>query len=136
MGMMQLLNATTTGGAESAVAAVDVPSDGHIIGIDWSVRSDLDADAEFCELQLSFGSVRTTGNDARQVLSNVQAQAYLLTSGYGVTSIQKWIGPIRVQVFAGERIYLHSNATAGVVSVVLVTLFYDFDIGRPSSRRT
>lgn len=135
MGMMQMIIATTTGGTESALAAVDVPQDGNIIGLDWSVRSDLDADGEFTDLQLSFGSQRTAVNDSRQVISSAAMQAYLLTSGYGVATINKFVGPLKISVSAGERLYIHANSTAGVVTIATVIIYYDFDIGRSLQRR-
>jgi len=136
MGMVQMMIATSTGGNESALAAVDVPSDGAIVGIDWAVRADLDADGEFFDAQLSFGATRSGVNDSRQVISGCSAQNYLLTSGAAVSAVNKFVGPLKVQVFSGERLYLHCNASAGVVAVISAWLYYDFDVSRPGLRRS
>ena len=46
--------ATSTGGAESGLANIDIPQDGAILGLDWDAHVDLDADAEVWDCELSF----------------------------------------------------------------------------------
>jgi hypothetical protein len=135
MGMMQLLRGDIGGGTESALAAVDVPQDGYITGIDWSAYGDFDANDEFMLVQLSFSSAFNVGNDSRSSVSVISAQFTLTTSGVAFTGINKFVGPVKIAVNAGERIYLHANSSVGLVGVVHCTVYYDFDISRNSQRR-
>lgn len=127
-----------TGGAQDGLASVDVPQDGNLVGIEWSVRNLLiDADGEAFAAQVSFGSTGAfSTNDTRQVISQVcVGQADLVTSGYIVPSINQYTPLPNLRVAAGERLYLHTNASAGVSASIFCVCHFDFDLDRPLSRR-
>jgi len=129
-----------TGGAENAIASLDIPQDGVITGIDWDGRADVDADGEVIEAELSFIATAQFGtNDVRGRLSSVGAQISLTTSGVAHTSLQKFVGPTEIPVAGGERLHLHLNATAGLSSTIRVNIHLDVgrsrDVRRRSARR-
>mgnify|MGYP005822946611 CR=1 FL=1 len=128
-----------TGGVQDAVAMIDIPQDGFIVGIDWDLAVDLDADGEVANVELSFiATNQLSTNDVRGRLSSVGVQTAVLTAvGSTTVSTQKWLGSFDIAVAAGERIFLHANSTAGVTGVVRCNLFVDFTGGttRRSARR-
>lgn len=137
MGMIQSLYASSTGGVESALAAVDVPRDGVIIGVDWAVWANIDADNETYIAELSFGSVSTiNSNDVRGRISAVAAGISLTTSGVAAIQINKYVGPVSISVAGGERLYINVSATAGVTSGVHCMVHYSFDEPRARVRRS
>jgi hypothetical protein len=119
--------AATSGGTEDALASIDIPSDGRITGVDWAVSALLNADGELLEAELSFLStnqIRT--NDARGSISQVRLEMYLLTSGATQHSANKFVAlSPGLEVAAGERLYIHSRATAGVVASLGLALHLD-----------
>lgn len=135
MGMTQLLSGVITGGDENAIAAVDVPRDGTITGVEWCVQADLDADQEIVIAQLGFGSVQNFGNDARSVISEVGAQTSVVTSGFGMVIINEWRGNLDIPVAAGERLYLHVTSASGVTGSVRSIVHYSYDEPRSRTRR-
>jgi len=122
-----------TGGLENAIAMIDIPSDGFLIGVDWDLTCDLDADAEICEAELSFiATTQISTNDVRGRISSISANAGVLSAvGVSATSIQKWLSNFDLSVAGGERLFLHINATAGVTSRLRCNLFLD----QPGSTR-
>jgi len=124
-----------TGGAESGLAQIDVPLSGNIIGVFWTVDADLDADAEVCIAQLSFGSSYSGANDARQVISVVGMRASLVTAAGAVPCSITANHIMSLPVQMGERLYLHGQATAGVGQNIRAVISFDFDLDRPLARR-
>jgi len=130
--------ANATGGVQNALAAIDIPQDGVLIGIDWDMTAMLDATLESSEVELSFiATHQTTTNDVRGRISSISTGAIVLTAvGVNTVSVQKWLGGFDLFVSGGERIFLHVVASAGVVSLVRCNLFYDASGNmRRSSRR-
>lgn len=125
-----------SGGLESGLAQIDVPANGFIEGCLWAVEHDADADGDSVQVQLSFGSAASfTTNDSRQVISEVRAQYQITTSGGGAPGINL-CHPCYVPVSAGERLYIHSNCTAGVVARGACLISFSFDLdGRAVRRR-
>ncbi len=127
-----------TGGTEDAVAMIDIPQDGFIIGIDWDAHATLDT-SETISAELSFISTnQLTTNDVRGRISSISAQTTILTAvGASEVSIQKWLGSFDIAVSGGERLFLHVTASAGVASVVRCNLYVDFSgaTTRRSARR-
>lgn len=124
-----------SGGSQDAIASIDVPQNGRLLGVYWSVDHDMDADGEFLRCQVSFGSASTfTTNDSRQVISECRAQAALTTSGVYNNALNSYHEK-DTPVSAGERIYLHLSASSGLVSAVSAFLEFDFDQDRPATRR-
>lgn len=136
MGTVIQIGATSSGGTQNALASIDVPRDGALIGIQWAVYTDFDADAEFLVAQISFGSVIANTNDSRQQVSTVKDQATVLTAvGMQTTGINLYSSLPDIPVQGGERIYLHVNATAGVVGDVQAALHFDFNLDAVQVRR-
>jgi len=132
------LYGSSSGGNENAIANLDIPDDGTIMGVDWAISGDMDADSEFWVGELSFiATFQGTTNDSRGVLSMARSQISITTSGIAVVSINKYV-PIGIQVSGGERLYLNVQATAGVTALVNALVQLDTTIRRPrrSRRRT
>ena len=107
---------SSSGGTENALASIDIPEDGRLIGAEWAVNADLDADGENIYSELSFiATNQDSTNDARGVISSVAARISLTTSGVAMTSINRYT-PLDLDVAGGERLYLHVLATAGVTA--------------------
>lgn len=128
-----------TGDTQDALAMIDIPQDGFLIGIDWDLNTTLDAANERTECELSFiATNQLTANDVRGRLSSVSVQTELLTSvGLQAYSVQKWLGSFDIAVAGGERLFLHALSTTGVAGRVRCNLFIDFTGGttRRSARR-
>jgi len=128
-----------TGGVQNGMSMIDIPSDGFLIVVDWDAHFTLDAANEFVEIELSFITTnQTLTNDTRGRISSISAQAEVLSAvGLHGFSVQKAISGFDVRVAGGERLFLHSNATAGVQGTVRCNLFVDFNtaLTRRSARR-
>lgn len=117
---------TSTGGVANAIASVDIPMDGVIVGIDWDANVTMDADNEVFDAEFSFiATNQLATNDVRGRISSISAAMTITTSGITLVSIQKWLGSFDLVVAGGERVYVHVVATSGVVSVVRLNIFYD-----------
>lgn len=131
------MQATVTGGAQDAMAMIDIPQDGFIIGIDWDGSFFLNAQEEV-EIEVSFiATNQLTTNDTRGRLSSISARGALVTAvGLPIVSIQKWLGSFDLSVSGGERLYLHALSTAGVNGEVRCGLYADLGTTtRRSARR-
>lgn len=135
MGMLQSIIGTLSGGTENALAAVDVPRNGVITGLDWACRYDFDADLEYAVVELSFGSTYSNTSDSRQVISMNKSQHNFITSGAAQSALNRFVGPLDIAVAAGERIFLNVDASAGVIGDVGCIIHYSFDDPRPAMRR-
>jgi len=122
-----------TGGTENALAMIDIPQDGFIIGLDWDMRGDLDVDGEFMESELSFIATNQLGtNDVRGRISSISSMVTVLTAvGGHVGQIQKWLSGFDISVAGGERLFLHVITSAGVAGVVRCNIYLD----QPGSTR-
>ena len=132
------LTGAITGDTQDAVAMIDIPQDGFIIGIDWDVRLDMDADGEFFEAELSFiATNQLTTNDVRGRLSSVSAMATVLTAvGQFNTGLQKWLGSFDIAVSGGERIFMHFLSSTGVGGRARCNMYVDLGTTtRRSARR-
>lgn len=121
----------------NAVAQVDVPMDGMILGVEWSLWLPTDPAGDFAvQAQLSFGSTGVfASNDARQVLSNAVLSGGLTTSGAQQTSLHQLSPLPELPVGAGERLYIHTNGSAVTINL-FANVHFDFDINpRPVRRR-
>ncbi len=131
--------ATIAGGTENAIAQVDVPQDGVLRAIDWDLNMNFDADDEAAQIELSFiATNQATQNDVRGRISSISSRATVLTAvGINSVSVQKFVGPFELMVSGGERLYLHSAATAGVTGDMRCNLHFDGGaaVTRRSARR-
>ncbi len=130
--------AASTGGTQDAVAQIDVPQDGVLRGIDWDIRAALDA-AENYDAEFSFiATNQLAANDVRGRISSIGVTAAIVTAvGAVVVSLQKWIGGFELMLSGGERLYLHVQATAGVMATARLNLHFDGGaaVTRRSARR-
>lgn len=120
----------------AGTATIDVPENGQIKAVSWSVTlGGMDALSDSYIAHISFASTTQAGvNDARAIISMFCAAQNFLTSGGGVMS-DKFVsfGGDGIAVAAGERIYLHSQGSAGVSAANQEIIIY-FAFGRPPSR--
>lgn len=136
MGTCVQMRAVSTGGTENALASIDVPMNGNIIGVEWSAYCDFDTDSDVQTWQFSFGSTFANVNDSRQVISNItMGWLGLGAAGIMLGQVNQFVPVPSVPVGMGERLYLHSLAAAGVVGVVLAVLHFDFDLDKVQVRR-
>lgn len=135
MGSIIQLYATGTGGLQDGLVSVDIPQDGMILGIQYSVTGLLDAASEFLQIQLSFGSSRSNVHDSRQVIWNGALFKFMTTSGTYQNELNGYCSLPDLPVGAGERLFVHLNGSAGVTSTVWLCLHLSFDEARPSVRR-
>ena len=133
MGSNILMAASITGGTQSSLVAVDVPRNGRITGVSWMINCDIDADLDQVIAQLSFGSVASQTNDSRQVISSCILGASQVTAASAIRTDANFYDPQDLPVQGGERLFVHSIATAGITGTFLVSVHFDFDI--PNSRR-
>jgi len=128
-----------TGSTQNGMAQIDVPQDGVLRGLDWDVSSNMDADDEILAVELSFiATQQLTTNDVRGRISSIGIRLAVLsaTSGH-VALVQKWVGPFELMLAGGERLWLNSNSTVGVVADVRLMLHFDGGalVTRRSARR-
>jgi len=136
MGTAILMRAGSTGGTENAIVNIDVPMNGNIIGVEWACRALYDTTSDAQEWQFSFGSASTTSNDSRQVISHISLGGLTFTAGGSVIAQANGYTKIPdIPVGMGERLYLHSLATAGVVGVANLLVHFDFDLDKVQVRR-
>lgn len=121
------LRGAGTGGTQDGIASLDVQFDGLITGIAGSLAAELNAASEICQAEASFLSQNTiTINDARGSLFLLAQQLVLFTAASAApVGVHNAVGGIKVPVSAGERIFMHMVATAGVVSIAQIYLFVE-----------
>jgi len=123
-----------TGGTQNSLANIDIPEDARLTLVDWTMVAALNADAEVIRYELSFiATNQLDTNDVRGVITVCGSKLGLLTSGAGTTSVNKAV-PMSIIVAGGERIYLHADATAGVVSNVNAILHFEVPTPRATRR--
>lgn len=134
MGSVQKMYGTVIG---DSVASVDVPQDGHIVGVQFSVSMGMQADADRIAIQLAFASTSSlTVNDTRNVIAEVRMANELVTSGGMLMGINVFYALPDIPVGAGERLYLHAAGTStGVAAQMACMIYYDFEEGRAPMRR-
>lgn len=136
MGTQIQMVGATTGGTEAALANIDVPRNGNLVGVSFAGRVDFDTDNDFCHVQISFGSTVSTTNDSRQVIANWQAGHLTFTAGGSLVGGGNAHIPLpNIPVGMGERLYLHGISAAGVVGVIYAMLQFDFDLDQALVRR-
>jgi len=131
-----MMRATSTGGNESGLAQIDVPKDGNLIGVEWASQASYDTSGDFQNWQLSFGASLSITNDSRSIISQHSLGLMnQITAAGEVMGGDNSFTPMEIPVGQGERIFLHSNASASFVGSVFCTLHFDFTLDRPSVRR-
>jgi len=121
------LHGDSTGGTENALASLDIQFTGEITAILMAAQVVLDADSESWRGEVSFLSTNTIdSNDARGSLAMVTAgQVELTTSGVFLGQANLSISGLNIPVTAGERVFCHSVASAGVTADFDIYLYVD-----------
>ncbi len=136
MGTVIGMVATTTGGVQSALTSIDVPSNGALIGVEWAVSLDGDADGDTFDAELSFGSTSSlASNDTRSRISTVGIGFAGAAAAPFIPAANSYSQLPDIPVGMGERIYLHSSATAAVVGRIQCNLHFDFNLDKAMVRR-
>ena len=135
MGSIIRMSGALAGGTENAIAQIDVPANTTLLGIQWAVNANLDADDEFYRVQLSFRASYSYTNDDRAVISEVAQQVALLTSGVYINQNNLYVPMPDIGLMGGERLFLHGSSTSGVIANVVCFLHLDHDMDKPSVRR-
>lgn len=127
------LFAAGTGGTENALAQLDIQFNGSIVGLAMSLVADLDTDLEKCKSEMSFISTNSlTSTDTRGSLLTVAAFASV---SFGITQSNIALGALNIPVSAGERVWLHTEATAGVASDCTGYIYVDDGSAAVAQRR-
>ena len=134
MGSLIQMVASGSGGSESALASIDVPANGNLVGYSLHATADLDADSDAITFQISFGSTVSLVNDSRQIIGNARLFSVFTTSGHQNFSVNQYVSLPDIPVGMGERMYLHINAPASTASALFVVLHFDFNLDMPRSR--
>jgi hypothetical protein len=129
--------ASATGGTQNALASVDVPHDGKLVGCFISGNADLDADGEIAEIEISFGSTSGfTSNDTRsRIAIATVGRLAVAAAGQSIGQLAVMVDLPDLRVGMGERIYIHSLGSAGVAADYWVSLHFDFELDRAAIRR-
>ena len=114
-----------TGGTNDALAQIDVPQDGLLVGIDWDASWNIDADAEFAGAELSFiATNQLVTNDSRGRISSIATAMSLTTSGVAVAQVQKFINVMNLVLHGGERLFLHALGSVGASGDIRCNLHF------------
>jgi hypothetical protein len=135
MGSIIKMYGLISGGTQEALAAIDVPMPGNLVGVNWAVMGQLATDFVL-STQLSFRSSSSfTTNDDRGVISEVRLAYEITTTGSGQLGENVHVPLPNIAVMGGERLYLHVISTASVVGITVALLQFDFDFDKISTRR-
>lgn len=137
MGSVITMTATLSGSSAWVLGAqVDIPQNGFLEGVCYSVASDSDADGDVVMANLTFSSTAgAPGNDSRSTILMYNERLELVTSGIGKGPGTVYCKLPDIPVAVGERIFLHGYATTGVSLTVYLGLHFSFNQAVPSSRR-
>jgi len=127
-----------TGGTQDAVANIDIPEDGNLVGVQWSIDMDFDAESESLRAELSFiATGQLTTNDARGVISAVRGQLSFTTSGAMLAAINQAHALPNLQVSGGERLFINLVSASGVTSNINCLIYHETrrQVTRRSRRR-
>lgn len=112
-----------SGGTENGLSTIDVPFDGSISSVNWSLNAALDATGEDITAELSYiATNQIQTNDARGVICTITAKQEVITQGGGNTGVNHQVFFRDLRVFAGERLHMNVIADAGVASQILAEI--------------
>jgi hypothetical protein len=134
--IIKMYSGTLTGGTQDALASIDVPMPGNIVGVQWACSVILAATDFSADLQLSFRGVGAfITNDDRGIISEVRIRRDLTTSGDVAPHVNVYFPIPDLAVMGGERLYLHALTTASTAGNFSVMVHFDFDLDKISTRR-
>jgi len=135
----KLFGNVLAGVVTDSMASADIQNTGHITALAFNVDADgMDALNDHAKLEVSFMSTNTfTTNDVRGSVAMHGVTLQFLTTGGGIGSNSLSISGLSIPVEAGERIHLHSSASAGVTAGGTCYLYIDdgVDDGGRAKRR-
>ena len=115
----------------AASVNVDIPMNGILVGVSWAVRSDMDADGDTVDAELSFiSSNMFVTHDARGVIDDVRLAAVFTTSGHAIIGVNKYVVLPDIPVAQGERIYLHGQTATAQVTRIIADLHFNFNLSK------
>lgn len=125
-----------TGVSTPAAASIDVQFDGIIVAYHmWIEGQGMNTDADMISGELSFlSSNMMQSNDARGVIGSIRDRLSVGAAGAFKTGTQVSLAGIAIAVQAGERIYIHTEVSAGN-SVMVSARLYIEDQSDPGLRR-
>ena len=163
MGTAIMMVATTAGGNENALASIDSPMTGNLIGVEWSGYADFDTDNDcrddqYCVKREALAPVpdplerrsKAGAQLLRRPRQLVHDQSWCLTGeegdaglasrhpalvGHAIGKVDRYAKIPDIPIGMGERLYIHSRAAAGVVATVFCLLHFDFDLDKVQVRR-
>jgi hypothetical protein len=93
-----------------AAAQIQIIRNGTIVGVQWSVFGDLDANSEYFQIELStVPTYQSAINDTQGVLSAVGQQAAgAEAAGFAIIGVNLFV-PLKIPVQAGQLLYLNSQ---------------------------
>lgn len=134
--IIKMYSGTLTGGTQDALASIDVPMPGNIIGVQWASSVILAATDFTADLQLSFRAQGSwVNNDDRGIVSEIKIRRDLTTSGDVAPQVNLYIQIPELSVMGGERLYLHALTTTSTAGNFTTLVHFDFDFDKISVRR-
>ena len=105
------------GTVSGTAASIDMPDDGFLLRATLQIAMSSVADGDAHSASLEFGSTNTIAvNDTRSLLAVIQNRIEMATAAGvapGFAQAEFVYGDPGIQVFGGERLYLHNLAVAG-----------------------
>ena len=130
------LSGTGTGGTEDALAQLDVQFDGIITAVTGHIRSTMTGAGQFATAEISFLSNNTVGtNDTRGSIFSVSTSVTGTTSGFFQGTQHNNAAGLAVRLNAGERIWLHFSASAGLASEGQIYVYVEDGQDVPTAQR-
>jgi hypothetical protein len=118
------------GAVAGTAATIDIPDDGFLLRSKLQIAMSSVADGDGHSASLEFGSTNTIAiNDTRSLLHVVQHRIEMATAAGtapGFTESDMEYGDPGIEVFGGERIYLHNLAVAGTFVYARAILLFRF----------
>lgn len=107
--MTQYYLYNTFTGTANAGAQIQIIQKGRIIGVQWCVTADLDADGEYFAVELSLVPIyQSDTNDSKGIISNIRQLAAVGAAGTAVSGTNLFV-PVDVPVGAGQLLYLNGG---------------------------
>ena len=137
----KLFGTGSVGATVDGIASLDIQEDGIITAIAAIITATgMDASGDLAKIEGSFMSSNTFAvNDTRGSLITVALAQNFLTTGGGVGSPNLAFGGLTIPIEAGERVFMHAIADAGVTPSGTIYLYVedlrDVKGQRPKARR-
>ena len=98
-----------TAASTNDAAHIDITVDAWIIGIDWAISVAAGATGDRVDTECSVQSVAAaTTNDGMGIISRC-SYCYTVTTSGATVPVNKFVGPTKLYLPAGTRVYLHTT---------------------------